>query len=78
MRMTCGILERNVEIAMDALRCPQEDLEVTHLSGGESAASRLQTFARGSVCFSSMNRRTTSMRKASRGSNAICANTRAP
>ena len=28
-------LERNVEIAMDALRCPPGDLEVTHLSGGE-------------------------------------------
>ena len=28
-------LERNVEIAMDALRCPPGDQEVTHLSGGE-------------------------------------------
>jgi len=28
-------LERNVEIAMDALRCPPSDAEVTHLSGGE-------------------------------------------
>jgi energy-dependent translational throttle protein EttA len=28
-------LERNVEIAMDALRCPAGDAEVTNLSGGE-------------------------------------------
>ena len=28
-------LERNVEIAMDALRCPPSDAEVTNLSGGE-------------------------------------------
>jgi ATP-binding cassette ChvD family protein len=28
-------LERNVEIAMDALRCPPSDSEVTNLSGGE-------------------------------------------
>ena len=28
-------LERNVEIAMDALRCPPGDAEVTNLSGGE-------------------------------------------
>ncbi len=28
-------LERNVDIAMDALRCPPDDAEVTKLSGGE-------------------------------------------
>ncbi|MFM8529059.1 MAG: energy-dependent translational throttle protein EttA [Ilumatobacteraceae bacterium] len=28
-------LERNVEIAMDALRCPPNDADVTNLSGGE-------------------------------------------
>jgi sulfate-transporting ATPase len=28
-------LERNVDIAMDALRCPPDDAEVTRLSGGE-------------------------------------------
>src|SRR3954453_17889252 len=28
-------LERNVEIAMDALRCPPDDADVTTLSGGE-------------------------------------------
>jgi ATP-binding cassette ChvD family protein len=28
-------LERNVEIAMDALRCPPDDVDVTTLSGGE-------------------------------------------
>ena len=28
-------LERNVEIAMDALRCPPDDADVTKLSGGE-------------------------------------------
>ncbi|HZX53134.1 MAG TPA: energy-dependent translational throttle protein EttA [Ilumatobacteraceae bacterium] len=28
-------LERNVEIAMDALRCPSDDADVTTLSGGE-------------------------------------------
>jgi ATP-binding cassette ChvD family protein len=28
-------LERNVEIAMDALRCPPDDADVTNLSGGE-------------------------------------------
>ena len=28
-------VERNVEIAMDALRCPADDAEVTKLSGGE-------------------------------------------
>ncbi|MEI7742356.1 MAG: energy-dependent translational throttle protein EttA [Chloroflexota bacterium] len=28
-------LERNVEIAMDALRCPPDDADVTRLSGGE-------------------------------------------
>ena len=27
--------ERNVEIAMDALRCPPADADVTKLSGGE-------------------------------------------
>jgi len=28
-------LERNVDIAMDALRCPPDDVDVTRLSGGE-------------------------------------------
>ena len=28
-------LERNVDIAMDALRCPPDDADVTTLSGGE-------------------------------------------
>jgi ATPase subunit of ABC transporter with duplicated ATPase domains len=28
-------LDRNVEIAMDALRCPPDDADVTTLSGGE-------------------------------------------
>jgi ATP-binding cassette ChvD family protein len=28
-------LERNVDIAMDALRCPPDDADVSHLSGGE-------------------------------------------
>src|SRR3954468_19795157 len=30
-----GSLERNVDIAMDALRCPPNDADVTKLSGGE-------------------------------------------
>ena len=37
-------LERNVDIAMDALRCPPDDADVTTLSGGEKrrvALSRL-------------------------------------
>src|SRR5260221_2807599 len=28
-------LERNVDIAMDALRCPPDDADVTKISGGE-------------------------------------------
>ena len=28
-------LDRNVEIAMDALRCPPDDADVSTLSGGE-------------------------------------------
>jgi sulfate-transporting ATPase len=33
-------LDRNVEIAMDALRCPPGDADVTTLSGGERAGWR--------------------------------------
>ena len=34
-------LERNVEIAMDALRCPPDDADVTTLSGGERRRTAL-------------------------------------
>ena len=33
-------LERNVEIAMDALRCPPDDADVTTLPAASGAASR--------------------------------------
>ena len=33
-------LERTIEIAMDALRCPAGDADATKLSGGETAACR--------------------------------------
>src|SRR4029079_12918372 len=32
---TVGCLDRSLEIAMDALRCPPPDADVTKLSGGE-------------------------------------------
>ena len=38
-------LERNVEIAMDALRCPDKDGDVTKLSGGEKNLLQLAKLA---------------------------------
>lgn len=44
-------LERTIEIAMDALRCPPADADVTKLSGGENAGWRcVGCFCRNRTC----------------------------
>ena len=73
-------LERNVEIAMDALRCPPDDADVTTLSGGERrrvALCRLLLSAAPTCCCST-SRPTTSTPRASSGSSASCRSTPAP
>ena len=72
-------LDRNVEIAMDALRCPPNDADVTTLSGGERrrvALCRLLLLAtRTCCCWTS--RPTTSTPRASTGWSGSCRSTTA-
>ena len=65
-------LERNVDIAMDALRCPPDDADVTTLSGGEKRRVALAPAAAPATptCCSSTSRPTTSTPSRSTGSNA--------
>ena len=72
-------LDSQVDLAMDALRCPADDADVTKLSGGERR--RVACAACCSMrptCCCSTSRPTTSTRKASTGWKAICAIIRAP
>ena len=71
-------VERNVEIAMEALRCPPDDADVSTLSGGEKrrvALARLLLRIR--TCCSSTSRRTTSTPSRSSGWSASSTSTRA-
>ena len=71
-------LDRNIEIAMDALRCPPGDWPVTNLSGGENAVwPSAACSSKNQICCSWTNRRTTLMPKRLHGLNATSANTRA-
>jgi sulfate-transporting ATPase len=64
-------LDRNVEIAMDALRCPPDDADVTVLSGGERAAWRCAgCCSRSPTCCCSTSPPTTSTPSRSPGSSA--------
>ncbi len=61
-------LERTLEIAMDALRLPPSNAEVTNLSGGESAVLPSASCCfRSPTCCCSMSRPTILMRNRSRG-----------
>ena len=67
-------LDRQVEIAMDALRCPPADADVTKLSGGEKRRVALcRLLLESPTCCCSTNRRTTSTPRASRGSSSFLA-----
>ena len=72
-------LDSQIDQAMDALRCPEGDADVTKLSGGETAprgaVQALARRARHPAC--STNRPTIWTRNPSAGSNTRCANTRA-
>ena len=62
-------LDTELEIAMDALRCPPGDSEVAHLSGGERRRVALcRCSSRSRTCSSSTSPRTTSTPNRSRGS----------
>ncbi len=72
-------LERNVDIAMDALRCPPDDADVTTLSGGSGVASPCVACSWATLtCCCSTSRRTTSTPSRSTGSSASCRTTRGP
>ncbi len=61
-------LERNVEIAMDALRCPPDDADVTMLSGGERRRVALcRLLLSTPTCCCSTSRPTTSTPSRSTG-----------
>ncbi len=72
-------LDSKVDQAMDALRCPPDDADVTKLSGGETPPRRaLQAAARCSpTCCCSTNRPTISTPSPCPGWKAICATIRA-
>ena len=72
-------LDRTLEIAMDALRCPPPDADVTKLSGGERRRVALCRIAAASAptCCCSTSRPTTSTPRASPGSSTTCTSTRA-
>jgi len=64
-------LERTLEVAADALRLPEWDAPVKHLSGGEKRRVALcRLLLQKPTCCCWMNRPTTSMRSPSLGSNA--------
>nr|WP_228430918.1 ATP-binding cassette domain-containing protein [Baekduia soli] len=72
-------LDTTIDYAMDALRCPPADADVTTLSGGERrrvALCRLLLSA--PTCCSSTSPRTTSTPSRSAGSSATSPTTRAP
>ena len=64
-------LDRTLETAMDALRCPPPDADVTKLSGGEKRRVALcRLLLSRPTCSSSTSRRTTSTPNRSRGSSS--------
>jgi energy-dependent translational throttle protein EttA len=72
-------LDRTLEVAMDALRVPDPDADVTTLSGGERRRSPCAaSCSAGPTSSSSTSPRTTSTRRASRGSSATSRSTPAP
>ena len=72
-------LERNVDIAMDALRCPPDDADVTVLSGGERRRVALcRLLLSGPTCCCSTSRPTTSTPSRSTGWSVSCRTTPAP
>ncbi|WP_455873487.1 ATP-binding cassette domain-containing protein [Rhizobium yanglingense] len=74
-------LENQVEMAMDALRCPPGDASaVTGLSGGETPprGALPPAACRSRTCCSSTNRPTTSTPRPSPGSKSTCATIPAP
>ena len=73
-------LERNVDIAMDALRCPPDDADVTHAVGRREAPRRAVPSAAVAAPTSccSTSRPTTSTPNRCSGSNGSCRTTPAP
>ncbi len=71
-------LDRQLEIAMDALRCPPGDADVSTLSGGEKRRVALcRNCCKNRICCCSTSRRTISTPSRSPGSSATCASMRA-
>jgi ATPase subunit of ABC transporter with duplicated ATPase domains len=61
-------LDAQIDVAMEALRCPPDDASVDTLSGGERAASRSASCcSKRPTCCCSTNRPTTSTPKPSPG-----------
>ena len=74
----CWDLDSQVELAMDALRCPPDDADVTKLSGGERRRVALcRLLLEQPDCCCSTSRPTTSTPRACSGWKAICATIRA-
>ena len=72
-------VERNVEIAMEALRCPPDDAASARCPAARSAASRSPGSCSSTpTCCSSTSRRTTSTPSPSSGWSASSTSTRAP
>jgi ATPase subunit of ABC transporter with duplicated ATPase domains len=70
-------IQRKVEIAMDALRCPAGDADVTKLSGGERRRVALcRLLLSNPTCCCWTNRPTISTRNRSPGWRPSCRNTR--
>ena len=66
-------LDRTVEIAMDALRCPPGDADVTKLSGGERRRVALAACCyKSPICCCSTSRQTISTPNRSPGCSAFC------
>ena len=70
-------LENQVEMAMDALRCPPADANVVSLSAGACASRWRRCCSRGPTSCSSTSRPTISTPRRSCGSKSICASMRA-
>ena len=71
-------LESRAEVAMDALRCPSGETDVSTLSGGEVRRWRCAGCClKSPTFFFSMSRPTTWMRNRWRGFSTTCKNTRA-
>jgi ATPase subunit of ABC transporter with duplicated ATPase domains len=65
-------LESQVQMSMDALRCPPGDADVNNLSGGEKRRVALcKLLLEEPTCCCSTSRRTTSMPRPSAGSKSI-------